>query len=96
MALVGSNLYWIYTIFDQGVTQMYTEMSLDSTIKQLEQTTVLANLNLKGLTKDQALEKIGKDVYGFDPFVKEGCIWAGQICVALNNNHVIGIGNDTL
>jgi hypothetical protein len=58
-----------------------------------EQTLRLANLELIGLGADEALAKIGKDVYGLDPFEKEGCIYAGNVCVRLNEGRKVdGIG----
>ena len=96
VALVGTNLFWMYVVFDQGVTQTYLDASLQLTTNQLEQTTILSNLDLKGLSAERAIETIGKDVYGFKPFVKEGCIVAGGVCVILEDNRVVGIGNGAL
>jgi len=97
IALVSSNAYWMMTTLDSGITLTYQESSLELTQKMHEQTLRLANLELIGLGADEALEKIGKDVYGLQPFEKEGCINAGNICVRLDENRkVVGIGGDGL
>lgn len=96
LVLIGSNAYWFVAILDQGVTQAYTESSLEQAQKQYKQTAILSNLELNGLSSEEALRRIGKDVYGLEPFVKEGCIWAGQVCLRLENDQVTGIDHDAL
>ena len=97
IALVSSNAYWMMTALDSGITLTYQESSLELARKMHEQTLRLANLELIGLGADDALAKIGKDVYGLDPFEKEGCINAGNVCVQLDENRrVVGIGDDGL
>ena len=96
LALVLTNAFWIFVVFDQGVTYTYMESSLEMSQKQFEQAAILANLELKGLSPSEAVERIGKDVYGLDPFIKEGCIWAGQVCLAIENDRVVGINHDAL
>ena len=94
LGLVGTNAYWMFVVLDQGITQTYTEASFETAQKQYEQTVVLSNLQLIGLSSEKAIEKIGKDVYGLDPFEKEGCIWAGEVCLQLEGNKVSRIGHD--
>ncbi len=88
IALIGSNVFWVYAIVDNGVTITYMQSSMDYLQSQLEQTIVLSNMDLVGLSTQEALLRIGKDVDGFDPFIKEECIWAGQVCMQLENNYV--------
>jgi len=90
-ALIGSNLYLLYALFDQGVSLMYTTDSLGRARRQYEQTVILANLNLTGLSSKEAIEKIGEDIYEQNPFIKEGCIWASQVCVRLEDDKVVRI-----
>ncbi len=93
LALIGTNAFWAYVVIDQGVTQSYTQANSDLVQKQYEQTLVLANLQLIGLSSKEAIKRIGKDVYGLNPFIKEGCIVAGQVCIKLKDDKVVGIGN---
>ncbi len=91
--LLVSNVYWLYTSLDFGISYTYLEASNEMSEKMLAQTTRLANMELIGLNADEALEKIGLDEYGLQPFEKEGCIIAANVCVRLDENRVvIGIG----
>lgn len=91
--LVVSNAYWIYSMLDFGITHTYLEASNEKSEKMLAQTTRLANMELIGLNADEALQKIGLDEYGLEPFEKNGCINAAGVCVRLDENRVvIGIG----
>jgi hypothetical protein len=96
VALVLTNAYWFFGILDQGVTLTYMQSSLEMSQKQYEQSVILSNLDLNGLSAEEAIKRIGKDVYGSEPFVKEGCIWAGQVCLRLENNEVRGLDHDAL
>ena len=84
LALVATNAYWFYVAVDAGVTNMYSDASLFTSRKVAEQAIVLANLGLVGETAERAVEAIGLDVYGLEPFEKEGCIYAGGICLVLD------------
>ena len=92
LALVVTNAYWLFAIVDQGVTLTYTEDSFETAQKQYEQTVILANLQLIGSSAEEAMKKIGKDVYGLEPFIKEGCLWAGEVCLLLEDGRVSRIG----
>ena len=35
--------------------------------------------------------KIGTDIHGLDPFVKEGCLNVGQICLQIGNDNTIEV-----
>ncbi len=96
LALIGTNAYWLFVIIDQGITQTYMDSSLEMSQKQYEQSVILSNLELNGMSSEEAIKRIGKDVYGSEPFIKEGCIWAGQVCLSLENNYVTGINHDAL
>lgn len=95
LALVVTNAYWLFAIVDQGVTLTYTEDSFETAQKQYEQTVILANLQLIGSSPEEAMKKIGKDVYGLDPFIKEGCLWAGEVCLLLEDGKVSRIGRES-
>ena len=87
--LVGSNAYWLVQAIDTGITMTYREASYDSTAKSYDQTIRLANLDLLGLSADEALAKIGVDSYGSEPFEKDGCIYAAQVCVRLDESRTV-------
>lgn len=97
MLLIGTNGFWIFALVDDAVTCMYSDASFDLTEKMYRQSVILANLELKGKSANEAVNLIGKDVYGLDPFIKDGCVYAGQVCVRINeNNFVVGIGETAL
>ena len=89
--LVGSNAFWIYALVDDAVTCMYSDASHDLTDQMYRQSLALSNLNLIGATVDEAKEKIGKDIHGLDLFQKEGCLFAGQICLQIGANQTIEV-----
>ena len=89
LALVISNGYWIYKTIDNAVALHYAIDSANFTAKALEQAIYVANLNVLGTSADEALVKLTPDVYGLEPFEKEGCINAGQICLELDENRVV-------
>jgi hypothetical protein len=89
IALIGSNIYWLLFIFDIGITTTYREAEYESTSKMLDQTMRLANMNLIGIDADVAMSRIGKGVYGTQPYIKDGCIYAGNVCLKLDESRAI-------
>lgn len=93
--LILTNSFWVYNILDDAVTCMYSDSSFELTQKMYEQTTMIANLNVIGKHADEVLAQLTPDVYGLEPFEKEGCIIAGQVCLELNESRVItAVGRD--
>jgi hypothetical protein len=88
-----SNGFWLYQIVDNGITSTYKEASFEMTTKMLDQTVLIANKNIIGTSLEQAKTQFPKDVYGLEPFVKDGCLVLGQVCLKLNSNNII-IGVD--
>lgn len=89
IVLVLGNAFWLYQTIDNGITMTYQGSSFELTKKMYEQTILLANMQIIGLGADEVMTKIGKDVYGLEPFEKEGCIIAGQVCIRLDENRVV-------
>ena len=81
LALLISNGYWIHRTIDNSVTLNYAADSFRSTAKSLEQAIRIANINVVGVSAEEALDKLNPTVYGLQPFEKEGCINAGGICL---------------
>ena len=92
--LTVSNLGWLVAYLvaqlDHGLTLTYHEASFDTSQKILDQAIIVANKNLVGVPLADAVEKLGQDTYGLEPFVKEGCLYAGGLCLEINSNEVIG------
>ena len=89
--LLATNAFWLYIFIDEAVTDMYTEASNDMTDQMYRQSLALSNLNLIGLSIDEAKNKIGKDIHGFEPFEKEGCLNVGEICLQISDNRTIEV-----
>jgi hypothetical protein len=94
-ALVLSNAFWIYRMFDNGVSLTYMEASFESAEQAREQTEVLANLSVVGRTADDVVALLSTDIHGLEPFEKEGCLYYGWVCLQLNEQRVIvAVGKD--
>lgn len=89
LALAASNGYWIYKTVDNAVTVHYIEDSVNLTARTLEQAIRVANLNVVGISAEEALERLNPDINGLEPFEKEGCICAGQICLELDETRTV-------
>ena len=89
--LIGSNLFWIYSIIDDAVTCTYSKASYDLLYQTHQQALRLSNLNLIGLPVEEAREVVGKDINGFEPFMKEGCLYVGQICLEIGKDQTIKV-----
>ena len=94
LLLILSNIGWLvayaFAKLDHGITLTYQAASYDTSQKMLDQAIIVANKNLVGVTLSVAIEKIGKDTYGSEPFVKEGCLYAGGLCLEISGTEVIG------
>ena len=94
-ALVVTNGYWFIQVLDAGVSLTYSRDSAKMASDMYREAVRLANLDLKGLTAEEALASIGDDLNGSPAFEKpsEKCIYVGQVCVKLNDERVVvGIG----
>ncbi|WP_226666217.1 hypothetical protein [Microbulbifer aggregans] len=94
LLLVLSNIGWFVAYMvakiDHGITLTYQSASFDTSQMAQDQAIIVANKNLVGAPLAEAIEKIGKDTYGSDPFVKEGCLYAGGLCLEISSGEVIG------
>jgi hypothetical protein len=93
LILILSNIGWVlfgaYTVIDCGITQTYQSASMESTLKMLDQSIVVANLNLVGKNLSEVKQLLPIDSYGLEPFEKEGCLYAGGLCLVVNSNQII-------
>ncbi len=87
--LFVSNLFWLYTVLDQGVSYTYLEASMESSDKEREQLFKISNLNVIGQSVNEIKGQLNPDVYGLEPFEKEGCLYVGQVCLKLNRDSII-------
>lgn len=90
MLLLLSNLGWVvaYSMqsLDHGITQSYQSASFDTLDRMLDQALVVANFNLVGKPLSEVQSTIEKDSYGSAPFIKEGCLYAGGLCLEIGTD----------
>jgi|TARA_R110002012_G_C11222206_1_gene562822 hypothetical protein len=91
LLLIGSNLFWFFSIVDDAVSCAYSDASFDLLNQMYEQSLVLSNLNLVGLPVNEAKVLIGRDIHGFEPYIKEGCLYVGQICLEIGKDQTIEV-----
>lgn len=90
VALIASNGWWLFKVFDAGVSATYMQASFDSTataLKQLQAVTaaVLNNQRSKEVLVPVA-EKAGR---GGASFEKEGVVWVDSIGMRFNSQGTI-------
>jgi len=89
--LLVTNGFWMYRTLDNGITLTYSDASLDLSNQMYRQSLALSNLNLVGATVEEAKALVGKDIHGLDLFEKEGCLYAGQICMQISTDRTIEV-----
>ena len=88
--LVGSNLYWLYQMVDIGISNTYREASFDTLRSSYDAAIGLVNLNLVGLSADEALAKISAAEVSSAVFEKsDGCIYVSEVCVQLDKSRTV-------
>ena len=94
LLLILSNIGWLvayaFAKLDHGITLTYQAASYDTSQKMLDQAIIVANENLVGVPLSEAIDKIDQDTYGSQPFVKDGCLYAGGLCLEISGSEVIG------
>jgi hypothetical protein len=78
MLLIVSNLFWIYTLIDNGITLTYRDQELyeyKETQKQLMSMLPEVAQN----RSNEEIINIAKKYSSSEPFEKEGCTWVGWL-----------------
>ena len=92
ISLLASNLFWFFQLLDAGLTATYQNASYETMQKDFQQLLILSNKSVVGQSAEDVVRLIGKDVYGSEPFIKDGCLVVSQLCLRLDsNNQVISI-----
>lgn len=86
--LIVSNLFWFsvfaYKSLDAGISLTYLRDSYDLVHKGLKQALIIANTNLVGKPLSEVKTIIPTDVYGSEPFMKEGCWVVANLCLKVD------------
>jgi len=88
--LVGSNLYWFYRMMDIGISNTYREASFDTLRNSYDAAIGLANLNLIGMSADEAIETVFEAEVSEAAFEKsDGCLYVSEVCLQLDESRTV-------
>jgi hypothetical protein len=74
--LVASNVFWVYTTFDNGITLTYTEDSLRHSANSVNELVAVIPLVAKGEKREAIISAAVKATkLEVEPFEKEGYTW---------------------
>ncbi len=80
LALVGSNLWWVYRVLDMGVTATYSEASLKDYRTALMQTfALLPVVARRDVTRETIVSAARLESKDLEPFEKDGYVWVNRI-----------------
>ena len=80
VALLLSNAWWAFRLFDAGVTQTYMGVNLDDHREALTQAlTLLPVVARPGVTRGEVLAAARLPGDKVDAFEKDGFVWIGKI-----------------
>ena len=80
LVLVTSNLWWMFQLFDAGVTATYMGHSLEANKKALSQTIkILPIVADRNADREQIISAARLADDTSEPFEKDGLIWVGMI-----------------
>jgi len=86
VALIGSNLWWLYQSIDAGITHTYREKVLEEQAQQLKQLLVLGNHYAADRPLSEVKALISKVYPEKDMFEKDGNLVAGWLVVKASPN----------
>lgn len=80
LALVVSNLWWLYVVFDAGVSDTYLRVSFDEHHQALAELLAVVPAATDPAATRESVLSAARDAAGDDdPFEKEGFVWVGQL-----------------
>ena len=96
IALVGSNLWWLYHAVGAGVTAAYQDDSFRAASTALKQHEAILPLVLEGNRNKADIVAAAKSAAAnFEPFEKDGATHVGWVTLRFDaNNQFVGIASD--
>ena len=80
VVLVGSNLFWVYTVLDGAVSYTYLQVSYEDARGTARQAlAVLSEVARGNATRQSVIDAAVRAQPDADPFEKEGFVWVGDI-----------------
>jgi hypothetical protein len=90
IALVVSNGWWLFKVFDAGVSATYMQASFDSTATALHQLQAVTAAVLNDKRSKEVLVPIAQKAgRGGASFEKEGVVWVDSIGMRFNSKGAI-------
>ncbi len=93
LLLIVTNVTWgamyFYSTVDKGISLTHLQSSYDRTLSQLEITMFAANHGLIGMPVEEAFEVLVTESNEEDPFIKSGCLNAGNMCLKIGSARTI-------
>ncbi|MCC4797125.1 Imm58 family immunity protein [Enterovibrio norvegicus] len=93
LLLIVSNVTWgamfFYRTVDSGISLTHLQSSNDRKSSQLEIAMFTANHGLIGMPVEEAFEVIVTESNEEDPFIKSGCLNAGNMCLKIGSARTI-------
>lgn len=78
--LVLSNAYWLFSLFDAGVSYMYLQDShRNARATALQSLALLPEVARPGATRNGIIEAAVRASSGSEPFEKDGYVWVGDV-----------------
>lgn len=87
--LIGSNGWWLYQAIDLAVTEKYRqqeEYEADRTILALK---AITSELIRGSTKEQLLETLGRALPEDEPFEKEGAVHVSFLSFSITDDESV-------
>lgn len=86
LALVASNLWWLYAAFDAAVTASYLQQSFDEHRQALAELLVVAPAASDAAATPESVLGAARTVARHDgSFEKDGFVWVGQLGYRFNS-----------
>lgn len=76
--LLGSNAYWLFVLFDAGVSQTYNGQYIDDLKGANDDLRRIIPVLTQSRPRSEVVE-IVSDLYDVEPFEKDGCVWIGSV-----------------
>ena len=76
LLLVASNIFWLYSAIDSGVTRAYMGQQIYEADNSSDQAVGMLKKLLTGKTKSE-VQALAQEFSDIESFEKEGCLWIG-------------------
>jgi hypothetical protein len=79
LALLGTNVFWAYRLFDAGISYTYQQASLEDAQQALAQSVAVVRTLTPAGNRSQIISAAQSAWASGEPFEKDGFLWVGRI-----------------